>query len=98
MSIDHGELNAPLHKRINIDREIDRHKAGIRRDAKAAAKVHRERQQRARELVLAATDERVGKIAAKAGKTVKQARKSMLSMARFTPEIVIAALGNEGRP
>jgi len=38
MSLDHGVLNVPLHKRGNIDREIDTYKAEQARQAKAASK------------------------------------------------------------
>lgn len=38
MSFDHGVLNVPLHKRGNIDREIDAYKAEQTKQAKAASK------------------------------------------------------------
>lgn len=41
MSLDHGVLNVPLHKRGNIDREIDAYKAEQARQAKAASNARR---------------------------------------------------------
>ena len=35
MSFDHGVLNLPLSQRGDIDRQIDAHKAALKRDAKA---------------------------------------------------------------
>lgn len=41
MSLDHGVLNVPLHKRGDIDREIDRYKTELAKQAKAASKAMR---------------------------------------------------------
>lgn len=95
MSFDHGVLNVPLRKRINIDAEIDRHKRTQQASAKAAARQNREDQNRAKAAVLALPDERVERIAARAGLTLKQGRKKLISMARWEPTKLLGILAHD---
>ncbi len=51
MSFDHGELNVPLSKRGDIDREIDRYKASAAKARKQAAREHSARFREAKALL-----------------------------------------------
>ena len=86
--IDHGMLNVPLAKRGCIDAQIDAYKAQKARNAKAEAKALHEARQQARAAVVAMSDERCVELG-KGALTAKQARKKLLSMARFTPAVVL---------
>jgi len=90
--IDHGMLNLPLAKRGCIDAQIDAYKAQKARNAKAEAKALHEARQRARAAVVAMSDERCVELS-KGALTAKQARKKLLSMARFTPAVVLRVAG-----
>jgi hypothetical protein len=92
--MDHGELNIPLAKRGDIDRQLDAYKATQAATAKRTA---REQAQRTRELreqakaVLAAMPaEQLARIASKGGVTVAQASKQLQSIAYFTPARIVA--------
>ena len=90
--IDHGMLNLPLVKRGNLNAQIDAYKAQKARNAKAEAKALHEARQQARAAVVAMSDERC--IAFSKGQmTAKQARAKLLSMARFTPAVVLRVVG-----
>ena len=90
--IDHGILNLPLVKRGNLNAQIDAYKAQKARNAKAEAKALHEARQQARAAVVAMSDERC--IAFSKGQmTAKQARAKLLSMARFTPAVVLRVVG-----
>lgn len=90
--IDHGMLNVPLAKRGCIDAQIDAYKAQKARNAKAEAKALHEARQQARAAVVAMSDERCVELS-KGTLTAKQARKKLLSMARFTPAVVLRVVG-----
>ena len=90
--IDHGMLNVPLAKRGCIDAQIDAYKAQKARNAKAEAKALHEARQQARAAVVAMSDERCVELG-KGALTAKQARKKLLSMARFTPAVVMRVVG-----
>ena len=90
--IDHGMLNVPLAKRGCIDAQIDAYKAQKARNAKAEAKALHEARQQARAAVVAMSDERCVELG-KGALTAKQARKKLLSMARFTPAVVLRVVG-----
>lgn len=90
--IDHGMLNLPLAKRGCIDAQIDAYKAQKARNAKAEAKALHEARQQARAAVVAMSDERCLELS-KGTLTAKQARKKLLSMARFTPAAVLRVVG-----
>jgi len=89
--LDHGVVNLPLDKRGggSLDAQIDRFKAGQQRDAKAAAKDKHARSVEAKEFVDNMDDAQLRRLAEKAGMTVVQARKKLLSMARFEPDKVL---------
>ncbi len=90
--IDHGMLNLPLAKRGCIDAQIDAHKAAIQRELRQrAAQDHADRKT-ARAAVVAMSDERCVELS-KGTLTAKQARKKLLSMARFTPAVVLRVAG-----
>lgn len=90
--IDHGMLNVPLAKRGNLNAQIDAYKAQKARNAKAEAKALHEARQQARAAVVAMSDERCVELG-KGVLTAKQARKKLLSMARFTPAVVLRVVG-----
>ena len=90
--LDHGMLNVPLAKRGCIDAQIDAYKAQKARNAKAEAKALHEARQQARAAVVAMSDERCVELS-KGTLTAKQARKKLLSMARFTPAVVLRVAG-----
>ena len=90
--IDHGMLNLPLAKRGCIDAQIDAYKAQKARNAKAEAKALHEARQQARAAVVAMSDERCVELG-KGTLTAKQARKKMLSIARFTPALILNVVG-----
>lgn len=96
---DHGVLNVPLHKRGNIDSEIDAYKrqqaALAKADAKVKAKELRELCQQAKAIVSALTDEQVAQAAKRLGVTAKQARKKLLSEAHWNPRLVIRVFGEK---
>jgi hypothetical protein len=89
--LDHGVVNLPLDKRGggSLDAQIDRFKAGQQRDAKAAAKDKHARSVEAKEFVDNMDDAQLRRLAEKSGMTVVQARKKLLSMARFEPDKVL---------
>jgi hypothetical protein len=89
--LDHGVVNLPLDKRGggSLDAQIDRFKAGQQRDAKAQAKDKHARSVEAKEFVDHMDDAQLRRLAEKAGMTVVQARKKLLSMARFEPDKVL---------
>ena len=90
--LDHGMLNLPLAKRGCIDAQIDAHKAAIQRELRQrAAQDHADRKT-ARAAVVAMSDERCVELS-KGTMTAKQARKKLLSMARFTPAVVLRVAG-----
>ena len=90
--IDHGMLNVPLAKRGNLNAQIDAHKAAIQRELRQrAAQDHADRKT-ARAAVVAMSDERCVELS-KGTLTAKQARKKLLSMARFTPAAVLRVVG-----
>jgi hypothetical protein len=90
-ALDHGVINLPLDKRGggSLDAQIDRFKAGQRRDAKEHAKSRHARSVEAKDFVDHMDDAQLRRLAEKAGMTVVQARKKLLSMARFEPEKVL---------
>lgn len=92
--MDHGELNVPLAKRGDIDRQLDAYKA---KQAAAAKKTAREASMRnadlrmqAKAVLASMSDEQQARIAQKAGITVKQAAKQLRSMAYFAPALIVA--------
>ena len=90
--IDHGMLNLPLAKRGCIDAQIDAYKAAIQRELRQrAAQDHADRKT-ARAAVVGMSDERCVELS-KGTLTAKQARKKLLSMARFTPAAVLRVVG-----
>lgn len=92
--MDHGELNVPLAKRGDINRQLDAFKAKQAAEAKRAAKeqaqLTRELRERAKAVLAAMPAERIARIAQKAGLTANQAAKQLQSMAFFTPAKVLA--------
>lgn len=99
MSLDHGILNVPLHKRGNIDAELDRYKAQQAADAREKAQAVRAQteinRQRAKAMVAALSDERLQEIAKPHRLTAKQARTRLMSDAHWQPALIIRALSKE---
>lgn len=94
--LDHGVLNVPLHKRGNIDAQIDRYKAETRRAEAAAHKermaAKREKTAQAKALVASLTDERAAELMAKFSLTRKQLEKKLNSIAYYTPDVILRGL------
>ena len=102
MSIDHGELNLPLHKRGNIDAELDRYKEQQSLLAKQQAAIHAAARQQAAEcrseanrLIAELSDERVAELGQRQGIPARSVRKRLREMAARHPEIALAALKKE---
>lgn len=89
MSLDHGTLNLPLHKRCNIHADIDRLKAAQRQAEKDAAAERRRQTEEAKAYLATLSGDRVARIAEKAGLTVKQVRMKLNSMAHWEPSQVL---------
>lgn len=99
MSLDHGLLNVPLHKRGNIDAELDRYAAerAMERgaEAKAAHVVRQAERKQAKAMVRALSDERLAELGAPHLLSVRQTRLRLNSDAHWQPARVIAALSKE---
>src|SRR5690606_27182742 len=100
MSLDHGVLNAPLRKRGNLERQIDRSLADQRRDREARAKAARRQftadWQEALGLIDRMTDEHVARLAEKAGRQKRSVRKWLREQAGIDPQLVVKALREGG--
>ncbi|MGQ4661301.1 hypothetical protein [Lysobacter sp. F6437] len=96
MSIDHGVLNVPLHKRGNIDAEIDRHMAQQRREQRDAAKARAAqwKADKARALVLidGLSDEQITALAGRARVQKRSVRKNLRDNAGLCPARVVKML------
>lgn len=90
MSFDHGVLNLPLSQRGDIDRQIDAHKAALKRDAKAERQQFIADRAAAKAAVAGFSDDLIARISAKAGLTVTQGKKKLASMAYFEPSKILA--------
>lgn len=99
MSIDHGVLNVPLRKRGNIDAQIDKHKAAMRKaknqrmheiNRNYAALVAE-----ARELVALVSDARMAELGKPHGLTARKCRQEWVLIARRAPGTVIACMRKE---
>ncbi|THK38122.1 hypothetical protein EHS39_11600 [Ensifer sp. MPMI2T] len=93
MRLDHGALNVPLHKRGDIDKQIDAHKAEQAKEARtkrrsASEQTARDREE-AKRLLDAATDEHIRRLAERCCKTVAAMRKHLLSEAHWQPKLII---------
>jgi hypothetical protein len=92
--MDHGELNIPLAKRGDIDRQLDAHfakqEAAAKVVRKANAQLIREQREQAKAVLAAMPEEQLARIAAKAGITPKRAAKRLQGVAYFTPKQMIA--------
>lgn len=86
-------VNLPLSKRGDIDAKIDRYKANRRADARNREKANHAERVKARKIVVELPAQRVAEFASKAGLTAMQAKKRLLSEARFNPCAVIRAFG-----
>ena len=98
--LDHGVLNVPLAKRGDIDAQIDRHKAQVARERRAAdaARLRDTRAKKARiiEVLAALPDVRVLALAAPLGKRkASTARTALASAASANPNAWLAALERE---
>jgi len=91
---DHAIVNLPLSKRGDIDAQIDRHKANLKAEARARAKVTHAERIAARQIVVELQPERLASFAARLGATMAQTKKRLLSEARFNPGSVIRAFGS----
>ena len=83
--MDHGMLNVPLHKRGNIDREIDALKASQRAAAKAEARERTALRAECVELVAALPAETVARMAKRTGLTEPAWVKRLSSQAHYDP-------------
>lgn len=96
MTLDHGLLNVPLHKRGNIDAQIDRYKAGLaateKADRKARETARRLAKPQAVALFEAATQERLAALAAHAKCTVAELRRHLKSQCHWEPQFVVKLL------
>lgn len=90
MSFDHGVLNLPLSQRGDIDRQIDKHKAALKRDAKAERQQFAADRAAAKAALAGFSDELIARLSTKAGLTVAQGRKKLASMAHFEPSKILA--------
>lgn len=90
MAFDHGVLNLPLAQRGDIDRQIDAHKATLKRDAKAERKQFNADRAAAKLALAGFSDELIARLSAKAGLTVTQGKKKLSSMAYFEPSKILA--------
>lgn len=90
MGFDHGVLNLPLSQRGDIDRQIDAHKASLKRDAKAERQQFAADRAAAKAALAGFGDELVSRLSIKAGLTVAQGRKKLASMAYFEPSKILA--------
>lgn len=92
--LDHGALNVPLSKRGNIDAQIDRYKADQARQQRADRRTRSEKladdRINAKELLAAASDERLAELAVKCGVTSAALRKQLKSDAHWQPRTVIS--------
>ena len=91
--LDHGLLNTSLAKRGDIDAQIDRYKADQSRQRRADRRTRNEKLAEdritAKELLAAASQERLADLAAKCGVTVGALRKQLKSDAHWQPRTVI---------
>ena len=96
MSIDHGVLNVPLHKRGNLDAEIDRQMAKQRRESRDAARARaaewKADKARALALIDGLTDEQITRLATKAKVHKRSVRKNLRDNAGLMPARVVAML------
>lgn len=96
MALDHGVLNTPLHKRGDIDAQIDRYKAEKRRAEAAAHKAHmaakREKTAQAQAMVASLADQRAAELMAKFQLTRKQFEKKLRSIAYYTPDVILRGI------
>lgn len=100
MSLDHGVLNVPLSKRVNIDAQIDRHMAAQRREreviARETRKAFAEAKAEALALVERLTQAHETRLAAKFRCQVRSVRKRLRSHAGVNPTLVLRALRDGG--
>lgn len=97
---DHGVLNVPLHKRGNLDQQIDRSLAEQKREREVRMKAARQAFAAAREealgLIERMTDEHVARFAAKSGMPKRSVRKRLRQEAGIDPRLVVKALREGG--
>lgn len=97
---DHGELNIPLAKRGNIDREIDRHvaaeKAAAENHVKDARARRKETEAQAKAAVRRLSPERLAELGKPYKLTPNQALTKLLNQASITPDAVLKAMEREG--
>lgn len=96
---DHGELNVPLRKRGDIDRQLDRYHAERRREIEAQAKAWRAARKamvrEAIELVEQVPADRLAALGKPHGWSVSRTRKELRSRAQMWPEATARALRRE---
>lgn len=100
MSFDHGELNIPLHKRGNLDAEIDKRLAMIERTRRdfyrgLARKFDADRAD-AKALIARMGEAHVEEWAARLGCQKRSVRKRLRDHAQINPRIVALALRQGG--
>lgn len=96
MALDHGVLNTPLHKRGDIDAQIDRYKAETRRAEAVAYKermaAKREKTAQAKALIADLADQRAAELMAKFSMTRKQLDEKLNSIAYYTPDVILRGI------
>ncbi len=94
--LDHGILNLPLHRRGNIDTQIDQYKkeqeAAKKKAAAALYAQHKTDQEAAKQLVEELGEDALARWAARLKCTPAQAKKQLLSQAHWLPLSVIRGL------
>lgn len=94
--MDHGVLNLPLASRGNIDAQIDKFKAKQSAEKVAARKVSASEtaadRAEAKDLVKAATPERIAELASRMGVTCAAMRKQLASDAHWQPKLIKSIL------
>lgn len=97
MSLDHGIINVPLHKRYNMDKEIRDAKArqasALAAEEKARITSDKASRAQAKALLEAMTAEQLSALASRWDLTSAAARKRLKHKAHFLPESVIEWLG-----
>lgn len=96
MSFDHGELNVPLHKRGDIDAQIDKYKADQAKAEKAertsrAATLKTNRAD-AKAAVAALPDQRITELMAKFCLTRVNLLRRLNSIAHWQPDVILRGI------
>ena len=98
--LDHGILNVPLHKRGDIDRDLDRYKAQQAKEKRERMKAASARfaadKREALGLIERMTDEHIDRWAARMGCQKRSVRKRLRSEAGIVPRMLAKALREGG--